>query len=72
MAVQQNGQEDPDPDPDPDPEAPPGFVKVWSAMRPLLPLAELLGAGQHKGLHLAVQALLVLGDLAVMFSMRRR
>ena len=64
MQVHHNGQDDPDLDPEPDPHKPEGFVKAWSQARPVLQLIELLAAGQHEGLHLAVQALLVLGDLA--------
>jgi hypothetical protein len=64
VAVQHNGQDEPDPDPEPDPHALQGFVDAWFTARPLLQLTELVAAGQHEGLHLAAQALMVLGDLA--------
>ena len=78
MAVPHHGQDDQDLDPehqdpehqdlDPEPDrhhlASQRFAAVWFVVHPLLQFLELLTDGQHEGLHLAVQALLMLGDLA--------
>lgn len=72
MSAQQNGQEQPDPEPEPDPHAPSGFVRVWSAVRPVPQLLLELMAGQHEGLYLTAQALMVLGDLAAAYLQCRR
>jgi hypothetical protein len=66
------GQDQPDPDTEPGPNAPHGFVKVWSAARPGLPLLVELMPGRHEGLHLTAQALLMLGDLAAALLTRQR
>lgn len=71
MAVSHNGQDDPDLDPEPDLHpAPQRFAAMWPVVQPLLQFTELLVDGQHEGLHLAVQALLVLGDLTAVFLVR--
>lgn len=86
MAVPHHGQDDQDLDPehqdlehqdlDPEPDrhhlASQRFAAVWSIVQPLLQFLELLTDGQHEGLHLAVQALLMLGDLAAVSLARNR
>jgi len=80
MAVPHHGQDDQDHDPQhrdlgPEPDQQPvsqRFTAAWSIVQPLLQFTELLAAGQHEGLHLAAQALLMLGDLAVVSLARNR
>jgi hypothetical protein len=73
VAVPHNGQDEPDPDPDPDPHpASQRFTATWPIVQPLLQLTVLLAAEQHEGLHLAAQALLMLGDLTAVSLTRNR
>ena len=61
-----------DPEPDRHHLASQRFAAVWSIVQPLLQFLELLTDGQHEGLHLVVQALLMLGDLAAVSLARNR
>jgi hypothetical protein len=67
VAWPRNGPEEPDSDPEPpgQQEAPRLVQEVWGVVRTALQLYRLLVAGKHEGLHLSVQALVVVGDLVV-------